>query len=55
MIVLGYIPKRLIFKEVNKMLELNLINKTIKGNCRAGDIKEKGLIRASLDFEDEDD
>ncbi len=31
------------------MLNINLINKTIKGNAKAKDVKKKGLLLASVD------
>ena len=36
------------------MLTINLINKTISGQARAKDVKEKGLIRASME-DDQDE
>ena len=32
-----------------QMLEINFNNKTIKGSAKAKDIKEKGLIQASME------
>lgn len=32
------------------MIEIDLNNKSIKGIARAGDIKNKGLIKASIEY-----
>lgn len=38
-------------KRRKKMLEIDLENKTIKGTAKVKDIKEKGLIEASIENE----
>jgi len=36
------------------MIEIDIDNRTIKGNTTAKEIKEKGLIKASIEHEVED-
>ena len=37
------------------MIEIDLDKKTIRGSCKVKDIRKKGLIKASMESEDENE